>query len=326
MSYLTILITFINVLLIIVPVLLSVAFITLGERKALGYMQTRKGPTLVGPYGLLQPIADGVKLFIKEPIKPSSATSWLFLLTPVLALTIALVLWIPMTFPNQFTSINLSLIFIMTLSSLAVYTILGSGWASNSKYSLIGAIRAVAQIISYEVSLGLIILCIVVLAGNFNLTAISERQNYSWFFITCIPIAVIWYTSSLAETNRTPFDLAEGESELVSGFNVEYAGGPFALFFLAEYSNIIFMNALSTVLLLGGGSPFNFLAWPQTIIVAAKITILSFLFLWVRASFPRYRYDQLMHLAWKTYLPSALAFLVLLASFPLTFDFLPPFN
>lgn len=214
----------------------------------------------------------------------------------------------------------------MTLSSLAVYTILGSGWASNSKYSLIGAIRAVAQIISYEVSLGLIILCIVVLAGNFNLTAISERQNYSWFFITCIPIAVIWYTSSLAETNRTPFDLAEGESELVSGFNVEYAGGPFALFFLAEYSNIIFMNALSTVLLLGGGSPFNFLAWPQTIIVAAKITILSFLFLWVRASFPRYRYDQLMHLAWKTYLPSALAFLVLLASFPLTFDFLPPFN
>ncbi|YP_337794.1 NADH dehydrogenase subunit 1 (mitochondrion) [Saccoglossus kowalevskii] len=325
MSLFSIIISLIHILLIIVPVLLSVAFITLGERKALGYMQARKGPTLVGPYGLLQPIADGVKLFIKEPIKPSSAASWLFLATPILALTIALILWVPMTFPHQFSSINLSLIFILTLSSLAVYTILGSGWASNSKYALLGAIRAVAQTISYEVSLGLTILCIIVLAGNFNLTSIYESQTYSWFILTCAPVSIMWYISTLAETNRSPFDLAEGESELVSGFNVEYAGGPFALFFLAEYSNIIFMNALSTILLLGGGSPLEILGWPQTILVALKITFLSFVFLWVRASYPRYRYDQLMHLAWKTFLPLSLGLLTFIAAIPIALDFLPPY-
>jgi NADH:ubiquinone oxidoreductase subunit H len=325
MTLLSVILTFIHILLIIVPVLLSVAFITLGERKALGYMQARKGPTLVGPYGLLQPIADGVKLFIKEPSKPFSASSIIFFLSPILALSIALTLWIPMTFPHQFSSINLSLIFILTLSSLAVYTILGSGWASNSKYSLIGAVRAVAQTISYEVSLGLTVLCIVVLTGSFNLSSITEAQTYSWFLLTCLPVAIIWFISTLAETSRTPFDLAEGESELVSGFNVEYAGGPFALFFLAEYSNIIFINALSVVLFLGAGSPLQFLGWPQTLLVALKITFLSFTFLWIRGSYPRFRYDQLMHLAWKTYLPLTLGLLTFLAALPIAFNFTPPY-
>ena len=317
-------ITIIHTLILIVPILLAVAFITLGERKIIGYMQLRKGPNVVGPYGLLQPIADGVKLFIKEPVKPTTATPQLFILCPILALAIALVLWTPTPLPLQFSSIDLSLLLILALSSLSVYSILGSGWSSNSKYALIGSIRAVAQTISYEVRLGLIVLCVVILSGRFNLLSVTEAQDFSWFALTCTPIAFIWYVSTLAETNRTPFDLTEGESELVSGFNVEYAGGPFALFFLAEYSNIIFMNVLSTILFLGGGGPTLLFYWSQTPIIAIKATFLSLLFLWVRASYPRFRYDQLMHLAWKSYLPLALGFIIFLAAIPITFNFIPP--
>nr|YP_010429371.1 NADH dehydrogenase subunit 1 [Pangasius mekongensis]USR67363.1 NADH dehydrogenase subunit 1 [Pangasius mekongensis] len=313
----------INPLAYIVPVLLAVAFLTLIERKVLGYMQLRKGPNVVGPYGLLQPIADGVKLFIKEPVRPSTASPFLFLATPMLALTLAMLLWAPMPIPHPVTDLNLGMLFILALSSLAVYSILGSGWASNSKYALIGALRAVAQTISYEVSLGLILLSIIVFTGGFTLQMFNATQEAIWLLFPAWPLAAMWYISTLAETNRAPFDLTEGESELVSGFNVEYAGGPFALFFLAEYANILLMNTLSTILFLGATyTPTT----PElaSINIMTKAALLSMLFLWVRASYPRFRYDQLMHLVWKNFLPMTLALLLWHAALPIAFMGLPP--
>nr|YP_010429384.1 NADH dehydrogenase subunit 1 [Pangasius krempfi]USR67389.1 NADH dehydrogenase subunit 1 [Pangasius krempfi] len=313
----------INPLAYIVPVLLAVAFLTLIERKVLGYMQLRKGPNVVGPYGLLQPIADGVKLFIKEPVRPSTASPFLFLATPMLALTLAMLLWAPMPIPHPVTDLNLGMLFILALSSLAVYSILGSGWASNSKYALIGALRAVAQTISYEVSLGLILLSIIVFTGGFTLQMFNMTQEAIWLLFPAWPLAAMWYISTLAETNRAPFDLTEGESELVSGFNVEYAGGPFALFFLAEYANILLMNTLSTILFLGATyTPTT----PElaSINIMTKAALLSMLFLWVRASYPRFRYDQLMHLVWKNFLPMTLALLLWHAALPIAFMGLPP--
>nr|NP_818891.1 NADH dehydrogenase subunit 1 [Chalceus macrolepidotus]BAC67468.1 NADH dehydrogenase subunit 1 [Chalceus macrolepidotus] len=321
---LTLLIThLLNPLAYIVPVLLAVAFLTLIERKVLGYMQLRKGPNVVGPYGLLQPIADGVKLFIKEPVRPSTSSPFLFLITPMLALTLALTLWAPMPIPYPVTDLHLGILFVLALSSLAVYSILASGWASNSKYALIGALRAVAQTISYEVSLGLILLSIIVFTGGFTLQTFNVAQEATWLLLPAWPLAAMWYISTLAETNRAPFDLTEGESELVSGFNVEYAGGPFALFFLAEYSNILLMNTLSTILFLGA-SHIPSLPELTSINLMTKAALLSLLFLWVRASYPRFRYDQLMHLVWKNFLPITLALILWHTALPIAFAGLPP--
>nr|YP_002333154.1 NADH dehydrogenase subunit 1 [Takifugu stictonotus]YP_002333167.1 NADH dehydrogenase subunit 1 [Takifugu snyderi]ACT36281.1 NADH dehydrogenase subunit 1 [Takifugu alboplumbeus]BAG85444.1 NADH dehydrogenase subunit 1 [Takifugu stictonotus]BAG85457.1 NADH dehydrogenase subunit 1 [Takifugu snyderi] len=313
----------IHPLTIIVPVLLAVAFLTLIERKVLGYMQLRKGPNIVGPYGLLQPIADGVKLFIKEPVRPSTSAPILFIIAPTLALTLAMMMWTPMPLPYPILDLNLAILFVLAISSLAVYSILGSGWASNSKYALMGSLRAVAQMISYEVSLGLILLSLIIFTGNFTLQTFNVTQESIWLIIPTWPLAAMWYISTLAETNRAPFDLTEGESELVSGFNVEYAGGPFALFFLAEYANILLMNTLSTILFLGA---LHMPAFPEltSINLMSKTAILSLIFLWARASYPRFRYDQLMHLTWKNFLPLTLAFIIWHLALPTTMAGLPP--
>nr|AAX94700.1 NADH dehydrogenase 1 [Scaphiopus hurterii] len=311
----------INPLLYIIPILLAVAFLTLVERKVIGYMQLRKGPNVVGPMGLLQPIADGVKLFIKEPIRPSTSSQTLFLLAPTMALALAMMIWMPLPMPFSLTDLNLGLLFILTLSGLAVYSILASGWASNSKYALIGALRAVAQTISYEVTLGLILLCMIMFTGSFTLYNFNVTQESIWLLVPGWPMAAMWYVSTLAETNRTPFDLTEGESELVSGFNVEYAGGPFALFFLAEYANIMMMNTLSVILFLGSNTSITEFT---TVNLMIKASLLTLAFLWVRASYPRFRYDQLMHLVWKNFLPLTLAMTLWHISIPISMSGLPP--
>nr|YP_010933583.1 NADH dehydrogenase subunit 1 [Ptychadena nuerensis]WKT09026.1 NADH dehydrogenase subunit 1 [Ptychadena nuerensis] len=309
-----------NSVLYIVPILLAVAFLTLIERKVLGYMQLRKGPNVVGPFGVLQPIADGIKLFIKEPIRPATSSQMLFVLTPTMALILAMFMWAPFTMPIALSDLNLSILFILAISSLTVYTILGSGWASNSKYALIGALRAVAQTISYEVTLALIVLCTVFLAGGFSLYFFNMSQQYTWLILPAWPLALMWFVSTLAETNRAPFDLTEGESELVSGFNVEYAGGPFALFFLAEYANILMMNTLSTIIFMGPlyTTPLS------TMLLMMKASILIIFFLWVRASYPRFRYDQLMHLVWKNFLPITIVLTILHISTPISLLITPP--
>nr|YP_009059879.1 NADH dehydrogenase subunit 1 [Lepidoblepharon ophthalmolepis]BAP58964.1 NADH dehydrogenase subunit 1 [Lepidoblepharon ophthalmolepis] len=314
---------FINPLTLIVPILLAVAFLTLIERKVLGYMQLRKGPNIVGPYGLLQPVADGVKLFIKEPVRPSTSSPILFLFTPMLALTLALTLWTPLPLPHPVIDLNLGVLFILALSSLTAYSILGSGWASNSKYALMGALRAVAQTISYEVSLGLILLGIIIFSGGFTLQTFSTTQENIWLIIPAWPLAAMWFISTLAETNRAPFDLTEGESELVSGFNVEYAGGPFALFFLAEYANILLMNTLSVVFFLGA-SHIPLLPELTAANLMIKTALLTISFLWIRASYPRFRYDQLMHLVWKNFLPLTLAFIIWHLATSIALTGLPP--
>nr|YP_009332023.1 NADH dehydrogenase subunit 1 [Tamias quadrivittatus]APH07735.1 NADH dehydrogenase subunit 1 [Tamias quadrivittatus]APH07800.1 NADH dehydrogenase subunit 1 [Tamias quadrivittatus]APH07839.1 NADH dehydrogenase subunit 1 [Tamias quadrivittatus]APH07917.1 NADH dehydrogenase subunit 1 [Tamias quadrivittatus]APH08124.1 NADH dehydrogenase subunit 1 [Tamias quadrivittatus] len=313
----------INLLMLIVPILVAMAFLTLVERKMLGYMQLRKGPNVVGPYGLLQPFADAMKLFIKEPLKPLTSSITLFIIAPSLALTLAFTMWIPLPMPQPLINMNMGILFILATSSLAVYAILWSGWASNSKYALIGALRAVAQTISYEVTLAIILLSVLLMNGSFTLSSLITTQQSTWLLLPTWPLAMMWFISTLAETNRAPFDLTEGESELVSGFNVEYAAGPFALFFMAEYTNIIMMNALTTILFMG--AMFNPLT-PETFTLSftLKTLLLTSMFLWIRASYPRFRYDQLMHLLWKNFLPLTLALCMWHISLPIIMACIPP--
>lgn len=313
----------INTISLVVPILLAVAFLTLVERKVLGYIQLRKGPNIVGPYGLLQPVADAVKLFTKEPLRPLTSSATIFIIAPILALTLALTMWIPLPMPYPLVNINLGVLFILAISSLAVYSILWSGWASNSKYALIGALRAVAQTISYEVTLAIILLSVLLMNGSFALSTLITTQEHLWLIFPAWPLAMIWFISTLAETNRAPFDLAEGESELVSGFNVEYAAGPFALFFLAEYTNIIIINALTTILFFGA---FHNPYIPElyTVNFTVKTLLLTASFLWIRASYPRFRYDQLMHLLWKNFLPLTLALCMWHVTLPIITASIPP--
>nr|YP_009347311.1 NADH dehydrogenase subunit 1 [Hoolock leuconedys x Hoolock tianxing]YP_009347324.1 NADH dehydrogenase subunit 1 [Hoolock tianxing]APU89373.1 NADH dehydrogenase subunit 1 [Hoolock leuconedys x Hoolock tianxing]APU89438.1 NADH dehydrogenase subunit 1 [Hoolock tianxing] len=312
-----------NLLLLILPTLIAMAFLMLTERKILGYTQLRKGPNIVGPYGLLQPFADAMKLFTKEPLKPSTSTATLYTIAPTLALTIALLLWTPLPMPNPLINLNLGLLFILATSSLTVYSILWSGWASNSNYALIGALRAVAQTISYEVTLAIILLSVLLMNGSFNLSTLITTQEHIWLLLPTWPLAMMWFVSTLAETNRTPFDLTEGESELVSGFNTEYAAGPFALFFMAEYVNIILMNALTTTIFLGSTYD-NHLPELYTTCFTIKTLLLTSLFLWIRTTYPRFRYDQLMYLLWKNFLPLTLALLMWYISLSAMIASIPP--
>nr|YP_010926050.1 NADH dehydrogenase subunit 1 [Rhinolophus francisi]WKF19550.1 NADH dehydrogenase subunit 1 [Rhinolophus francisi] len=313
----------INLLMLIIPILLAVAFLTLVERKVLSYMQLRKGPNVVGPYGLLQPIADAIKLFTKEPLRPLTSSISMFIIAPVLALTLALTMWAPLPMPYPLINLNLGILFMLAMSSLAVYSILWSGWASNSKYALIGALRAVAQTISYEVTLAIILLSVLLMSGSFSLSTLIATQEFTWLVFPSWPLAMMWFISTLAETNRAPFDLTEGESELVSGFNVEYAGGPFALFFLAEYANIIMMNIFTVTLFMGA---FHNPLMPElyTTNFVLKSLILTISFLWIRASYPRFRYDQLMHLLWKNFLPLTLALCMWHVAMPVITAGIPP--
>ena len=315
----------IKFLIIAVPVLISVAYLTLAERKIIGYSQSRKGPNVVGIYGLLQPLADGVKLFSKEMVIPNHVSIFLYFFSPVLALTLGLVVWalMPLNFYGVMSDINLGILIIFALSSVGVYAILMSGWSSNSKYAFMGALRAAAQMISYEVSIGLIIISVILCAGTMNLLEIIQAQEQlTWFIFPLLPAGFMFFISCLAETNRAPFDLTEGESELVSGYNVEYSSMTFALFFLAEYSHIIFMSFLFAVMFLGG---WSFII-SSPIILFVKGTFIVFLFVWVRTSFPRLRYDQLMSLLWKSYLPLSLGLILLVNSILWSINGLPPLS
>nr|YP_004123350.1 NADH dehydrogenase subunit 1 [Rattus fuscipes]ADD46544.1 NADH dehydrogenase subunit 1 [Rattus fuscipes] len=316
---------FINILTLLAPILIAMAFLTLVERKILGYMQLRKGPNIVGPYGILQPFADAMKLFMKEPMRPLTTSMSLFIIAPTLSLSLALSLWVPLPMPHPLINLNLGMLFILATSSLSVYSILWSGWASNSKYSLFGALRAVAQTISYEVTMAIILLSVLLMSGSFSLQMLITTQEHIWLLIPAWPMAMMWYISTLAETNRAPFDLTEGESELVSGFNVEYAAGPFALFFMAEYTNILLMNALTSIVFLG---PLYYITHPElySFNFMTETLLLSTTFLWIRASYPRFRYDQLMHLLWKNFLPLTLALCMWYISLPIFLAGIPPYT
>ena len=320
------LIIFIKILIVIVPLLISVAYFTLVERKILGTIQRRRGPNVIGVYGLLQPLSDGFKLLIKEIVIPSSANKTLFLIAPIITFFISLMGWavIPYDKYSLLSDINIGMLYVLGISSLGVYGIIISGWASNSKYAFLGALRSAAQMVSYEISIGFIIVCIIINSGSFNFQNIINSQTNCWNIITFFPLFLIFFTSGLAETNRHPFDLPEAEAELVSGYNVEYSAMGFALFSLGEYSNMLLMSSLNVILFLGGWlSPVNFIVIPGSIWFGIKICIFVILFIWMRAALPRYRYDQLMNLGWKCFLPLSLMYLLIVCFVVISFNLLP---
>ncbi|MAI14578.1 MAG: NADH-quinone oxidoreductase subunit NuoH [Rhodospirillaceae bacterium] len=322
-------ITVAQIFAIIVPLLVAVAYLTYFERKVIASMQLRKGPNVVGPFGLLQPLADGAKLFIKETILPSGANKILFAMAPMLTFILSLIAWavIPFDAGMVLADINVGILYLFAISSLGVYGVIMAGWASNSKYAFLGALRSAAQMVSYEVSIGFVIITVLLCVGSLNLSAIVEAQKTIWFAIPLLPMFIIFFVSALAETNRAPFDLPEGESELVAGYFVEYSSMTFALFFLGEYANMILMSGMTAVLFLGGWlppmdiAPFNWIPGPIWFFI--KISLVLFCFLWVRATFPRYRYDQLMRLGWKVFLPLSLAWVVITAGVLVAFDIVP---
>ncbi|MBT6093268.1 MAG: NADH-quinone oxidoreductase subunit NuoH [Rhodospirillaceae bacterium] len=319
----------IKIVAIVIPVMLSVAYLTLAERKVIGAMHLRKGPNVVGPFGLLQPIADGVKLFLKETIIPAGSNRGVFVLAPCVTFVLALVAWavIPFDKGMVLADINVGILYLFAISSLGVYGILMAGWASNSRYAFLGAMRSAAQMVSYEVSMGFIIITVLLCVGSLNLSDIVEAQRNVWFVVPLFPMAVIFFISTLAETNRHPFDLPEAEAELVAGYNVEYSAMTFALFFLGEYANMILMAGMTSVLFLGGWLPpmdIALFTWvPGPVWFALKIAFCLFIFLWVRATFPRYRYDQLMRLGWKVFLPISLAGVAIVGGVLVAFDLAP---
>ena len=310
-----------QILAVTVPLLIGVAYLTLAERRVIGFMQLRKGPNVVGPFGLFQPFADALKLIAKETILPAGADKVVFLIAPMLTFVLALVAWavIPFGEGMVLADINVGILYLFAVSSLGVYGVIMAGWASNSKYAFLGALRSAAQMVSYEVSMGLVIINVLLCVGSLNLTAIVEAQRNMWFFLPLFPMFIVFFISTLAETNRAPFDLPEGESELVAGYFVEYSSMSFALFFLGEYANMILMSGMTVVLFLGGWlppvdiAPFNLIPGPIWFIL--KICLVLFVFLWVRATTPRYRYDQLMRLGWKIFLPFSLLYVVLTACY-----------
>ena len=324
-----ILVTILKILSIVVPLLISVAYFTIAERKIMGSIQRRRGPNVVGYIGLLQPLADGLKLFAKETTLPTSANTGIFLLAPALSFILSLIGWaiIPFSEGIVVCDINLGILYLFAISSLNVYGILFAGWSSNSKYAYLGALRSAAQMISYEISIGFTALNVVICAGSFNLNTIVLAQQKIWFIVPLLPIFIIFYISMLAETNRHPFDLPEAEAELVSGYNVEYSAMTFALFFLSEYANMLLMSTFAAILFLGGWLPlfdnFLFNLIPSTIWLSFKIATGVTFFVITRATLPRYRYDQLMHLGWKCFLPLTIGYFIFTVSILISFNWLP---
>ena len=313
--------TIVKIMVIVLPIMGAVAYLTLAERKVIGYMQIRIGPNRVGYYGLLQPIADGIKLLFKEIIIPSGSNKFLFVLAPIMALAPSLAAWavIPFNDGMALSNLNAGLLYILAMTSLAVYGIIIAGWASNSKYAFLGAVRSAAQIVSYEIAMGFALVCVLMASQSMNLIDIVKGQQGShgllnWYMLPLFPMFLVYLISGVAETNRAPFDLAEGESEIVAGFHVEYSGMAFALFFLAEYANMILISFLTAIMFLGGWlSPLPFL--PDSFVwLLSKVSFILFLFLWFRATFPRYRYDQLMRLGWKVFIPLTIVWVVVVAA------------
>ena len=328
-NFITFLLIMVKIIALVVPLLVIVAFLTYAERKVIASVQLRKGPNVVGPFGLLQPLADGLKLFSKETIFPTVSNKIVFILAPMIAFSLSIAAWavIPIADGWVISNINVGILYLFAVSSLSVYGIIMAGWASNSKYAFMGALRSAAQMVSYEVSIGLVIVTVLLCVGSLNLTAIVYAQKSIWFVFPLFPMFIVFFISALAETNRAPFDLPEDESSLVGGYFTEYSSMLFAMFFLGEYAAMIMMSGMATILFLGGWlAPFdigilNYI--PGFVWFSLKTSLILFIFLWVRATFPRFRYDQLMRIGWKVFLPFSLLWVVLTSGFLIIFNLLP---